>query len=992
MTISVLYLEDNPADAELAARAVQRELPGARVDVVATLAELRARLAEAATYDLLLCDLRLPDGSGLEALTDVRAAGLPLAVVVLTGSGDENAAVAALQAGADDYLVKRGDYLARLPTTLLDALARYRAMASRRGHELRVLYVEHNAFDIDLTRRHFARHAPHIVLDVVQDAAEALARLPANAGDDSTCDVLLLDYRLPSLDALELTKLLRQQRGLTLPVVLVTGHGSEDLAARALHLGVDDYLPKHPAYLYELPALLEKAHHQSLLLARERALEMAAVCALELLREVDPHAAIGAVLARLGEQTAADRVYVCECACNQEGNTLAAPCFHWHRAGLDEDAAGLPRLVDFDTLASAWVARLQTGQTISAARDEFPPGVGAALGGRPVGGLLLMPIILHDRFWGLLGFESLRVRREWARAEDSVLRIVAASLGAAIERVRALDELRQSATVFASTRDGVVITDLEGRIRAVNRAYCEMSGHSEAELLGRNPKLLRSGRHDAAFFAAMWQSIHATGQWQGEIWNRRKNGEVFPQWLTISTVRNDWGEPTHYVGVLTDISQLKQSEATLEHLAHYDPLTDLPNRILAQSRIQHALEQARRHERQVAVLFLDLDRFKTVNDSLGHPVGDELLTAIGRRLRERLRDEDTLARLGGDEFLVLIESAPGTEDIALVAQHLLDALEQPFHLPSGHEVFVGASLGISLYPQDGASVTELIQHADVAMYQAKEQGRNTYRFYTQALTRAANEKLELEASLRRALARGEFLLHYQPQVDVGSGAITGCEVLARWQPPDGGLISPARFIPVAEETGLIVALGEWVLRTACAQARAWMDAGLPEFVVSVNVSARQLRQRDLPQRVATILAETGLPPRRLALELTESVIMGQGDQAEGLLRALKQLGVGLSIDDFGTGYSSLAYLKRFPIDQLKIDQGFVRDIPHDRNDMEIAAAVIALGRSLNLKVLAEGVETPAQLDFLAGRGCDAYQGYLFSQPVTAEAFAALFGA
>ncbi len=556
------------------------------------------------------------------------------------------------------------------------------------------------------------------------------------------------------------------------------------------------------------------------------------------------------------------------------------------------------------------------------------------------------------------------------------------------ERRRAEERLRLLATAFESTQDGVVITDLKPRILAVNRAYSEITGYSELEVLGSNPRLLQSGRHDRAFYQVLWASIRETGHWQGELWNRRKNGEIYPQWLTISVVRNARGEATHYVGVLTDISQIKYAEERLEHLAHHDPLTDLPNRLLAQSRLAHALEQAQRHGCRVGVLFIDLDRFKTINDSLGHSVGDELLQAIARRLRERLHEENTLARLGGDEFLVLLENLRRPEEVAAVAETIIDLLAHPFTLPSGPEVYVNASMGLSLYPDDGYTAIELIQHADAAVYQAKMEGRNTYRFYTEALTRAAHERLALENKLRRALERDEFVLHYQPLVSVREGRVIGAEALVRWQPPGEELVPPARFIPLAEETGLIVPLGNWVLRAACAQARTWLDAGLP-LLLAVNLSARQFQQQDIPEHVRTVLADTGLPAEQLELEITESTLMEQGRQAVDTLMALKELGVRLAIDDFGTGYSSLAYLKRFPVDKLKIDQSFVRDIPHNTGDMEIAATIIAMAHSLRLEVLAEGVETLEQLDFLREQGCDAYQGFLSSRPLSAEDMTAL---
>ncbi|MCP5221530.1 MAG: EAL domain-containing protein [Zoogloeaceae bacterium] len=545
---------------------------------------------------------------------------------------------------------------------------------------------------------------------------------------------------------------------------------------------------------------------------------------------------------------------------------------------------------------------------------------------------------------------------------------------------------QQAAAVFESTREGIIITDLQRRIQTVNPAFSDITGYSAEEAIGKTPAMLRSGHMSEELYQGMWESLHVLGHWQGEVLNRRKNGELFPELLTISTVRDPAGQPTQYVALLTDLSRLRQSEAQLAHLAHYDPLTDLPNRLLVQSRLDHALDTAQRENGRLAVLFIDLDRFKDVNDSLGHPVGDELLVAIAQRMRARLRESDTLARLGGDEFLVVLEDIHRPEDAAEVAQGLIRLQDAPIRLPSGHEVYVGVSIGISLYPNDGDSTTELIRQADAAMYQAKSQGRNTFRFYTAALTEAADQRLAMEGRLRRALQAGEFVVHYQPQFVAATGEVVGCEALVRWQDPDGGLVPPANFIPLAEDTGLIVPLGRWVLETACAQAQAWREAGVADLVMAVNLSGRQLQQRDLVSVVAEALERSALPPDRLKLELTESMIMDHGDEAIALLHSLKALGVSLSIDDFGTGYSSLAYLKRFPIDEMKIDRGFVRDTPDNASDAEIVATIVAMGRNLKLRVVAEGVETQQQLDFLIGLGCNACQGYLVSPGLSAADF------
>jgi len=558
------------------------------------------------------------------------------------------------------------------------------------------------------------------------------------------------------------------------------------------------------------------------------------------------------------------------------------------------------------------------------------------------------------------------------------------------QRKASEEKLRLAAKVFDNTLEGVMVTDAETHILFVNRAFTTITGHSEGEVIGKTPRYLSSGRHDDEFYRELWREIAANGGWQGEIWNRNKAGEEYPEWLSISALHDDSGRVVNYVGVFADISQIKHSEAQLEHLAHHDPLTTLPNRTLFQSRLAHAINVSQRHGTGLGLLFIDLDGFKNINDSLGHPAGDELLQAIARRLSDNLRTVDTLARLGGDEFVVLLEELDGPQEAAVVAQNLLALLRQPFRLSGGQEVFSGASIGISLFPDDAVDATQLVRNADAALYQAKSQGRDTYRFYTEALTRVANERMQLESRLRGALERGEFVVYYQPQVATRDGRLLGAEALVRWQTPEGELVPPARFIPLAEETGLIRPLGEWVLRESCAQFRAGFDAGLAPLTLAVNLSSRQIEQRDLVERLQSVLVETGFPAHLLELEITESAIMAQGDQAPAVLAALKGLGVHLAIDDFGTGYSSLAYLKRFPVDKLKIDRSFMQDIPQDINDVEIAATIIAMAKNLKLKVLAEGVETEEQLAFLQIHDCEAYQGYLYSRPLPAAEFLELW--
>ena len=558
-------------------------------------------------------------------------------------------------------------------------------------------------------------------------------------------------------------------------------------------------------------------------------------------------------------------------------------------------------------------------------------------------------------------------------------------------RKEAEEKLRLSATVLEHIADGVMVVDAKGIIVTVNPAFTQITGYTEAEALGRHSSLNRSARHDAAFYQALWDELIASGFWRGEVWHQRKNGEVYLEWLTISAVRDTRAVTTHYVGVFSDITLIKESQEKLDHMAHHDPLTALPNRLLFHDRLQHALLRAARDQEQLAVLFIDLDRFKNVNDTLGHHVGDELLQKVAgqlaARLREgdtlaRLREGDTLARLGGDEFIVLLEGIDGEYGATQVAEKLMTMFDQPFTV-AGHELFVTCSVGISLYPDDALDLNMLIRNADVAMYQAKARGRNGYRFYAPSMTGEGIERLRLETYLRRSIEKHEIFLNYQPQVEIDTGRLVGVEALVRWNHPELGLIPPARFIPLAEDSGFINQLGKWVLDEACRQMMRWQEQGLRVPKIAVNLSVKQFERGSMAGMVADILRETGLEPQRLQLEVTESVIMNTGD-ALGFINDLHAIGVGLAIDDFGTGYSSLAYLKQLPVQTLKIDRSFIKDISTDVNDEAIAIAIIQLGKSMQLSVIAEGVETEEQAAFLLRHGCKLAQGYFYSRPVLAQ--------
>ncbi len=556
-------------------------------------------------------------------------------------------------------------------------------------------------------------------------------------------------------------------------------------------------------------------------------------------------------------------------------------------------------------------------------------------------------------------------------------------------RMEADKSLRQAARVFENTAEGVIITDPEEHILAVNRAFAEITGYTEEEVLGTTPRILQSGRHAPEFYQTMWAELTRAGQWRGELWNRHKNGQVFPELMTISAVVDSNGELTHYVGVFRDISHLKRSEEKLEYLAHHDPLTGLPNRSLFQARLEQCLQRAARHHHNVGLLFLDLDRFKVVNDTLGHSVGDALLQQVAAILSRQVREADTIARLGGDEFVIILEEIPAACDAAHFAERLMTAFSQPI-LVEGHELFVTASMGISVYPQDGEEIEILIRHADIAMYQAKNSGRNGFSFFDSTMSAGADERLRLEHDLHGALQRNEFILHYHPQLALASGQLRGIEALCRWQHPRLGLVPPSQFIPMAEDIGLINRLGAWVLEKSCEQMAAWEQEGFFVPRLAVNLSVRELERGDLVDEVRDILERTGITPERLELEVTESMIMRNAEDAIKTLVALRELGVTLAVDDFGTGYSSLAYLKRLPLHRLKIDRSFVEKLSQDANDDAIVRAILALGRSLGLETLAEGVETQEQCNFLLREGCFEGQGYLFGRPMPAADLATLW--
>ncbi len=543
-------------------------------------------------------------------------------------------------------------------------------------------------------------------------------------------------------------------------------------------------------------------------------------------------------------------------------------------------------------------------------------------------------------------------------------------------------DIRIAATAFES-QVGMIVTDADGVILRINRAFTKITGYTAEEAVGQTPRLLKSGRHPPDFYREMWETTKDTGGWEGEVWDRRKNGEVYPKLLTITAVRDEAGTITHYVGAQHDITARKQAEEKIKDLAFFDQLTGLPNRVSFHEKLRHVLELAKRSQNQFALMLIDLDDFKAINDTQGHQTGDELLIQVADRLGTAVRQTDLVARLGGDEFVVVLPTIDSPADVVHVANKILTGISAPY-LVGAKELRTSPSIGICLYPDDGTEGDDLIKKADVAMYHAKSSGRSNYQFFKSEIQAAAVERIAIETDLRLALSKEQFVLHYQPQVDLRTGRLIGVEALIRWMHPDRGIVAPLNFIPIAEETGLIQPIGDWVLEEACRQLSEWRTRGLGHIRMSVNLSARQFADNSLPKRIQEILSKNDLPASSLDLEVTESAAMKSPVNTGTMMKVLTGLGLTLSIDDFGTGYSSLAYLKLFPISTLKIDRSFVKDIESNQDDADICDVIVLLAHKLRLDVVAEGVESQAQLKFLLSIGCEKIQGYLISKPIPAD--------
>ncbi|MEK3916818.1 EAL domain-containing protein [Paenibacillus sp. FSL H7-0331] len=549
-------------------------------------------------------------------------------------------------------------------------------------------------------------------------------------------------------------------------------------------------------------------------------------------------------------------------------------------------------------------------------------------------------------------------------------------------RKHTISKLRLHAQVFSNSSEGIMITDKQLKILSVNQAFTTMTGYTEEEAAGHTPRLLHSGLQNQFFYIKMWETIHTTGLWEGEIWNKRKNGEIYPEWLSITTLRNETGAITNYIGMFTDITERKQSEEHLKYLAHFDKLTGLPNRTLLSELVNAAITKTVQTNQKLAIFFIDLDRFKMVNDSLGHNIGDKLLQQVADRLSSVVRMNDIVSRLGGDEFIIVLQDLQEQEEARQIAMHLISSINKPFWVDD-NELYINASIGICMYPTHGGDFDTLLKHADLAMYQAKLQ-KGGYQFFNESILSTFLRKLDLENELRWAIARNQLTLHYQPQVNALTGVLEGMEALLRWNHPTLGSVPPAEFIPIAEETGVIMEIDKWVLKEVCAQLNRWLTASLTVPSIAVNLSARQFLAPDLATSIRDIVIETCCDPQQIVIEITESSSMHDMESVLHILREIKSFGFQIAIDDFGKGYSALGYMKLFPIDILKIDKSFVQELTSDSKSLVITKAIIDMSHGMKLRVIAEGVETMEQIECLQTMKCDLVQGYVIDRPMPCE--------
>jgi diguanylate cyclase (GGDEF)-like protein/PAS domain S-box-containing protein len=803
------------------------------------------------------------------------------------------------------------------------------------GSARTILVVEDNPGDARLVEI-FLIEDPAQVFSVIKTETLAAA---ISALASQTIDAILLDLSLPDSFGLDTLARLREANP-SVPVVVLTGTDNQELAFRALRQGAQDYLVKGQGDGHLV--------RRSVGYAIERfQVELALRNSEARFRAVFESAGIGVVTR------------------SAEGRFIQANPAFCAMLGYSED--------ELRTLSISDIAHPDEAETVALKLAEMADGT-------------------CDGYTAVRRYIGREGKLVWAKVTVTAVRLPSGALdfGVAVmeditERKRLEDNMRLAATVFESSGEGLFVTDDKGRIVHVNPAFTEITGYAADEVLGHTPKILSSGRHGPEFYVLMRESLEATGNWQGEIWDRRKDGEMFAGWQNITAVLDAEGRLVNYVAVLSDITSRKQVEERLSYAANHDPLTRLPNRTLFMERLGRAIARAQRSRDLVALMFIDLDYFKQVNDSLGHLAGDLLLQQVAERLSTCVRQGDTVARLGGDEFTIILEDVDQPRDVAIVAHKVLHRLVEPFDL-NGTTANISSSIGVALYPLDSQDTQELIHFADSSMYQAKTSGRNRCQFHSEQINTQAFERLALEESLRFAVERGEIELVYQPVFDLGTGQVAAVEALARWRHSQIGTLTPRQFLPLAEETGLILDIGRWGLDEACKQVAQWRNGPSPSLELRINFSGRQLRDDGLMSDIATALEATGLPPTALVAEIGETHAGDQPQAPTGLYERFAALRLGLSIQEFGSGYSSLSNMRKFAAGSVKVAQSFVRGAPTSADDSEIVTAIVALAKGLHMSVVAPGVETSAQLDFVMAAGCTHVQGFLLGRPMTAAEF------
>ncbi|TAN46660.1 MAG: EAL domain-containing protein [Methylococcaceae bacterium] len=882
----------------------------------------------AANFDFICITLHLQDTDGIELARRIRKLPGYAYVPIVLFTAEKSGAVhqEALMNGVTEVFQKQD----------VDQLANFAARFVVRARQMegRVLFVEDSAAQAAIISAMFVARGLQVTTLTTAEAAWDVFR--EQEFDLIVTDIVLAG-QMSGLTFANRVRRLPDDRG-DVPILAITAF--DDMARRIelFYLGVNDYAIK--------PVVEEE------LMARVRGL----LQNRRLTQEIKRRKTIAETAARLSNVMVAE--FDEQWCWKDVPANLCTPL-----GGSESDFIGQPecRWVHADHLAEEAALRetMQLGDNLSSYAMEK----------RYCG---------HDGATLWVYFNAMVICNEQRKPVGFLAYILDIS-----ERKRAEIQSQLATKVFEVSHEGILVTNAERRIISVNRAICEITGYPETELLGNTPKRLSSNHHDAAFYQSMWHSLHNHGHWSGELFDRRKSGELYPVWLSISTIKDTRGAVTHYVGIHRDLSEQHSLRNQLQRFANYDALTGVANRFHLDQRLQDQLDAAKHRQGMLAVIFLDLDLFKRINESLGHPAGDRLLKEVARRLSALSAENDCLARWGGDEFALVCSDIHSADEAKARAESLLVKLAEPFQLDE-HSIALSASLGISLYPDDGASSTALLKKAEIATHHGKTAMRGGYHFFRESMELAAVENLIMENELRSAIHEGQLLLYYQPQFNMQDGRLIGWEALIRWQHPRFGMVPPIKFIPLAESSRLIVELGQWVMRTACLQSRRWQSLGYPQVPIAINISALQFRTGDFFQSVKETLQETGITGASLELELTESILMGEEESVIGLLQSLKSLGVSLSIDDFGTGYSSLAYLKRFPVDRLKIDQAFVRDATHDPDDATIITAIINMAKSLRLSVIAEGVETAEQAALLMQCGCYEAQGFYYGRPGPAE--------